>query len=158
MEIRAANFADAPQLFHCVVEAFMDYIPLIGQTPGPMLEDYCVGIEKHHTFVAEEAGELLGLVLLKEGEGGIMWLDVLATYPQKRSRGAGRALIAYAEAYMRGLGKQACHIYTHVKYTRTIGIYQSLGYEIYDRVQEYGFDRYYLRKDLRQSADDRSAP
>ena len=41
MEIRRAALADIPGVCACCVAAFKDYIPLIGQTPGPMLEDYC---------------------------------------------------------------------------------------------------------------------
>lgn len=156
MNIRAATFADAPNLFHCAVEAYMGYIPLIGRAPGPMLEDYCAGVQQHHAFVAEEDGKMLGFILLKDGAGEIMWLDAVATYPQAHGRGVGTALIRYAENYMRSQEKAVCHLYTHVKYTRTIALYQHLGFEIYERVQEYGYDRYYMKKNLRPTEQGRS--
>lgn len=46
-------------------------------------------------------------------------------------------------------GKSECRLYTHVKYQRTLEIYRQRGYVIYDRVQEKGFDRYYMRKQLK---------
>lgn len=46
-------------------------------------------------------------------------------------------------------GKTECRLYTHVKYQRTLEIYRQRGYVIYDRVQEKGFDRYYMRKQLK---------
>jgi len=36
-----------------------------------------------------------------------------------------------------------------VKYERAHEIYFNCGYEIYDRVQENGFDRYYMKKYLK---------
>ena len=52
MEIRRATLQDAPGVYACCVAAFKDYIPLIGQTPGPMKEDYCQALDRHHLFVA----------------------------------------------------------------------------------------------------------
>ena len=52
------------------------------------------------------------------------------------------------EDYIRRRGKKECRLYTHVKYRRTQGIYLRRGYTIYDRVQEDGFDRYYMKKRL----------
>ncbi len=148
MEIRRSTPADAPEVVSCVIEAFKDYMPLIGGTPGPMLEDYYKAIENHHVFVALEDLRLLGVLLLKDMPGDDMLLDVLAIHPAHKGKGIGRALTAYAEDYMRGLGKRVCRLYTHVAYERTAAIYHSMGYETYDRVQEYGFDRYYMKKTL----------
>lgn len=57
MEIRRAALADIPGVCACCVAAFKDYIPLIGQTPGPMLEDYCQARKEHFLFVAAQ-GEI----------------------------------------------------------------------------------------------------
>lgn len=149
MVIRPAVLTDVPDLFQCTVEAFRDYILLIGQTPGPMQEDYWEAVKDHPVFVAEAEGLLLGFVLIKDGEGDFMWLDVLAAVPHRQNRGVGKALVKYTEDYIKACGKAECRLYTHVKYERNIAIYHHLGYEIYDRVQEAGFDRYYMRKALK---------
>lgn len=149
MEIRKAKLEDIPAIYSCCVESFKDYILLIGKTPGPMLEDYYEGMLHHHTFVVPDGDSIAGFVLVKDGEGDFMWLDVLATHPSFRNRGVGKSLIAYCEDFIRNAGKSECRLYTHVKYERTQAIYLHCGYEIYDRVQEYGFDRYYMRKQLR---------
>ena len=146
MEIRKATLKDLPALCTCCVEAFRDYIPLIGRIPGPMLEDYGEAMEKDFLFVAEDQGKLLGYLLIKDGEGDFMWMDVLAAYPG--GTGVGRVLLAHCEDFIRSRGKSECRLYTHVKYDRTRGIYLRQGYEIYDRVREYGFDRYYMKKRL----------
>lgn len=149
MEIRRAIPQDAKILFRCAVESYADYILLIERTPGPLLEDYYEGILSHHCFVAESDGGIDGFILLKEGKEGIMWLEAVASDPKSRGQGVGKALILFAEDYMKGLGMQECHLYTHVKYERSLAIYDHLGYVIYNRVQENGYDRYYLKKSLR---------
>ena len=149
MKIRKATVADAPAVVSCVIDSFKAYMLLIGRTPGPILEDYYVAIEEHYVFVAEEGGVICGVLLLKDTpEAEYTLLDVLATLPDWQGRGIGRALTAYGEDFIRGLGKKECRLYTHVKYERTASIYHSIGYETYARVQEYGFDRYYMKKAL----------
>lgn len=148
MEIRDALMKDVPEIFLCCTAAFKDYIPLIRQTPGPMLEDYWESVQHCPTLVAEEDGKLLGFVLLKEGKQSFMWMDVLATFPELHGKGVGRQLLAACEERIKALGRTECRLYTHVKYERTQSIYLRNGYEIYERVQEKGFDRFYMRKQL----------
>ncbi len=149
MEIRHAVPADALTVVNCVNEAFSPYIPLIGMTPGPMLEDYHAALQNHPLFLALEDGLPVGVVLLKDAPGeDYMWLDVLATRTAYRGRGIGQALVAYSEAFMRSLGKKESRLYTHVKYEHSLALYQYLGYSITHRVQEYGYDRYYMKKPL----------
>lgn len=69
MEIRRATLQDMPGVYACCVAAFKDYIPLIGQTPGPMKEDYCQALDQHALFVAAEGDRVLGYLLIKDGEG-----------------------------------------------------------------------------------------
>lgn len=147
MEIRRATLADIPAVCTCCVAAFKDYIPLIGRTPGPMLEDYCQAMEDHHLFVAPAEEGILGYLLIKEGEGDFMWMDVLAAHP--KGTGVGRKLMDYCEEFIRAQGKGECRLYTHVKYKRTQEIYLRRGYEIYDRVKEKGFERFYMRRQLK---------
>ena len=75
MEIRRAALADIPGVCACCVAAFKDYIPLIGQTPGPMLEDYCQARKEHFLFVAAQGEIILGYLLIKDGDGEVMWMD-----------------------------------------------------------------------------------
>ena len=72
MEIRRAALADIPGVCACCVAAFKDYIPLIGQTPGPMLEDYCQARTEHFLFVAAQGETILGYLLIKDGDGEAM--------------------------------------------------------------------------------------
>lgn len=147
MEIRRAQPADEQAVTGCVNEAFSPYIPLIGLTPGPMLEDYRTALQNHPLFIATQDTLPVGVVLLKDAPGeDYMWLDVLATRTAYRGRGIGQALVAYSEDFMRSLGKKESRLYTHVKYEHSLALYQYLGYSITHRVREYGYDRYYMKK------------
>ena len=96
---------------------------------------------------AAQGETILGYLLIKDGDGEVMWMDVLAAWP--KGTGVGRMLMDHCEAFLRARGKTECRLYTHVKYQRTLEIYRQRGYVIYDRVQEKGFDRYYMRKQLK---------
>ncbi len=132
MEIRRAALADIPGVCACCVAAF---------------KDYCQARKEHFLFVAAQGETILGYLLIKDGDGEVMWMDVLAAWP--KGTGVGRRLMDYCEAFLRAQGKSECRLYTHVKYQRTLEIYRQRGYVIYDRVQEKGFDRYYMRKQLK---------
>ena len=149
MIIRIAKLEDVPELYSCCVEAFKDYILLIGRTPGPMLEDLYEGVLHHHTFIAQDGESIAGFILIKDGQEDFMWLDILAVYPKFRNKGIGNSLVEFCEDFIRSEGKSECRLYTHVKYEKTQKLYLDRGFEIYDRVQEYGFDRYYMRKHLK---------
>lgn len=150
MNIRKAIPQDAPGLFACAVAAFSDYILLIQRTPASMMEDYYEGILSHHCLVAEDERGLLGFALLKEDgqEPGLMWIEDLACDPRYKGSGVGGALIEASEALMLGMGKTESRLYTHVKYERAHALYFRKGYAIYTRVQENGYDRYYMKKAL----------
>ena len=109
MEIRRATLQDMPGVYACCVAAFKDYIPLIGQTPGPRKEDYCQALDQHALFVAAEGDRVLGYLLIKDGEGDFQWMDVLAAEP--KGTGVGRALLTFCEDYIRAQGKHQCRLY-----------------------------------------------
>ena len=67
----------------------------------------------------------------------------------RTARGYGRKLVDFAEAYTRRRGFGAIKLYTHVKMTENVGIYTKLGYRETHRATEKGFERVYMRKDLK---------
>ena len=151
LQIRRATIQDAPEIFTCCVNAFKQYILEMDKAPAPMLTDYSVEIKQHDLFVAHEDDAVTGFVLILPDEkidADYMWLDVLAVDPAHQGKGIGRQLIDYAEYFMREQGKRECRLYTNVKFTNTKEIYLHCGYEIYERAQVKGYDRYYMKKIL----------
>lgn len=115
-----------------------------------MLEDYSDVIAWHRVFVAEDRGRIVGLVvLIAEGEHAL--LDNVAIHPDAQGRGLGRRLIRLAEDEARRLGFSAIELYTHELMTENQALYARLGYREFDRREEKGYRRVYLRKSLELS-------
>lgn len=146
--IRAAQLSDAEQITACVTAAYQQYIPIIGKAPGPMLDDYSQIIAQHTVSVIEEKGSIVGVVVLMEKEDGML-LDNVAVDPDYQGQGLGRQLIEWAHAEVHRRGFDQISLYTHEKMTQNIHIYQKLGYLESERRREYGYDRVYMKKYLK---------
>lgn len=149
--IYKAGEKDALAVQLCCEEAFGRYVSLIGKKPAPMCYDYLNEISNHVVFVASNGVKIVGFVLIKDDGEDYMWMDVLAVSPEFSGKGIGRRLISYCENYILQKGKRECRLYTNVKFERTCGIYAQQGYEIYDIVNEKGYERYYMKKELGNS-------
>ncbi len=148
IDIVRGDFSCAADLKRCCDEAFAQYIPLIGKCPAPMYYNYEEEIEKNIVFFALNDGRPVGFSLIKDGEDNYMWLDVLAVNPMYGGMGTGRALIAFSEKYILRCGKHECRLYTNTKFERTVKIYLKYGFEIYNKVVENGYERFYMKKSL----------
>ena len=78
-------------------------IPRIGKPPGPMLDDYPQRIADEQTWVLEDAGRIVGILVLEETSSGFL-LDNIAVLPDCQGKGFGRRLIEFAEAEARRRG------------------------------------------------------
>lgn len=147
--IREATLADAPAMRACVNDAYRHYIDRIGKPPGPMLDDYAGVLQRHDAYVAEEAGTVIGILVLIRSEAEIL-LDNVAVHPGFQGRGLGHRLIRFAEARARELGYQHLDLYTHALMNENIWLYGRLGYVETARRTVRGYDRVYMRKALGQ--------
>lgn len=148
-EIHIAAEKDAEAIQLCCERAFKGYIPIIGKKPAPMYYNYLNEIRKGTVLAAFENSAVAGFALIKDGGNDFMWLDVLAADPSFEGKGVGRALLSACESFILQNGKSECRLYTNVKFERTCRIYLHYGFEIYDTVQENGYDRYYMKKLLK---------
>lgn len=127
--------------------AYARYVPLIGQKPGPMLDDYAALIERECVYVvSDEQGPAGILVLVPEEE--TMLLDNVAVHPRVQGRGHGKALIAFAESAAREKRLSAIRLYTNEAMTENITLYRRLGFVETHRAEEKGFRRVYMTKRL----------
>lgn len=130
-----------------VHESYRHYIARIGKPPGPMLDDYGVRIAAGQAWVLEEAGRIMGLLVLEE-QGDACLLDNIAVRPDGQGKGYGRALLQFAEDHARAAGCSAIVLYTHVLMVENQALYCRIGYVETGRVKEKGFERVYMRKPL----------
>jgi ribosomal protein S18 acetylase RimI-like enzyme len=145
--IRAAKAADVEAMQSIVNSAYRHYVERIGKPPGPMLDDYVTRIADQQAWVLEDAGEIVGILVLDQGPTGLL-LDNVAVLPERQAKGFGRALIAFAEAeaHRRGFGE--LRLYTHALMRENIALYRRIGFVETHRSSEKGYDRVYMTKRL----------
>jgi ribosomal protein S18 acetylase RimI-like enzyme len=145
--IRVAKAADVEAVRTIVASAYRHYLARIGRPPGPMLDDYATRIANQQAWVLEDAGQIVGIMVLEQGATGLL-LDNVAVLPECQAKGFGRALIAFAEteAQRRGFGE--LHLYTHALMSENIALYRRIGFVETHRLSEKGYDRVYMTKRL----------
>ena len=147
MKLRPATLTDAPAVAACVNNAFGHYIERIGVKPAPMEMDYAHEIREHQVFVVEDAGQVVGSLVLGITEEGFL-LDVIAVVPKYWGKGVGRIMLEHAEAEAKRQGFDSIYLFTHEKMTENQALYKKIGYVEYDRRLENGRRRVYMRKPL----------
>lgn len=97
--------------------------------------DYAVAAESERTWVAEAAGEALGLMVLTDPGFSALDVHLIAVRPEAHRRGVGKALIAEACAAARMAGKPYLTVKTqgpsagYAAYERTRAFYEALGFK-----------------------------
>lgn len=145
--LRRAGASDAAAVATLVTAAYRHYIERIGTIPGPMRADYDKVIRDHHVTVAERAGSIVGVIVLRVTIEGFL-IDNVAVHPSCQGTGLGRALLEFAQAQARNNGFDSVYLYTHEKMTENRALYSRIGYVEYDRRTEGNLTRVYMRKPL----------
>ena len=96
--------------------------------------EYAELAEREQAWVADEAGETLGLMVLTDQGFCAIDVHLLAVRPYAHRRGVGKALIAHARAVARELGKSYVTVKTqgpsmdYEPYRRTRAFYAAVGF------------------------------
>jgi ribosomal protein S18 acetylase RimI-like enzyme len=147
VRIRPAAPDEAKEIDELVQCAYAHYVERIGGRPGPMDEDYADKVARNLVSVADEAGEIVGLVVLVP-EADHLLVENVAVAPHRQGKGIGRVLLAFAEDEARRAGTPTLRLYTHVLMTENIALYCHLGYEETERRADDGFERVFFVKRL----------
>src|SRR5215472_15476559 len=145
--IRAATAADVSMVEQIVQQAYQHYIPRIGKSPGPMLDDYAARVSEGAVWVIEEGSTIAGIIVLLPRPDHLL-LDNVAVAPARQGSGLGRQLLAFAEAEAVRRGYQEIRLYTHRTMTENQRLYAAIGYEETGRGTEAGYERVFMRKRL----------
>jgi ribosomal protein S18 acetylase RimI-like enzyme len=147
LTIRPALPAEASTVDELVQRSYAHYIERIGCRPGPMDEDYAEKVARSLVSVAEEAGEIVGLIVLVQ-EPDHLLVENVAVAPEHQGRGIGRTLLGFAEQVAREAGTPTLRLYTHALMTENQALYSRLGYEETHRRTDDGFERVFFVKHL----------
>jgi ribosomal protein S18 acetylase RimI-like enzyme len=74
----------------------------------------------------------------------------VAVLPTLKGQGIGRALLTHAEAQAKARGYRSIYLYTNEAMVENIALYARIGYVEYERRQEQGFRRVFMRKQLEE--------
>jgi ribosomal protein S18 acetylase RimI-like enzyme len=146
--IRPALPDDADAVTACVRAAYARYVERIGREPAPMGADYAALIAAGAVWVADEAGRIVGVLVL-EARPPALQVENVAVAPERQGRGLGRELLAFAERRARGAGLDAVTLYTNERMTENLRLYPALGYAETGRGTQDGYARVFYRKRLR---------
>ena len=145
--IRLALPEDAAAVAACVCQAYVRHIQRIGRQPGPMLLDYAQVLRDNTVYVAVDAGEVVGVLVLNTTDEGFC-LDNIAVRRDHVGQGLGRRLLALADDQARSAGQRSIYLCSHVLLTENQALYRQNGYVAYDRRVVNGFPRVLMRKSL----------
>lgn len=143
--IRAARFDDIPAVNAIVQTAFAPFVPRIGRNPAPMEQDYAALASQGRLWVAEDAGDVAGLLVCFPKDD-VFFVETVAIAPGHQGQGIGRLLMGHAEMLAAKHHKPAVALYTNAAMTENITFYDRLGYSITERRVEDGFERIFFEK------------
>jgi ribosomal protein S18 acetylase RimI-like enzyme len=146
-KLRPATEEDVPRLTALVEAAYGHYVERMGGPPRPLTDDYAEVVREFRVTVAEDGGEVVGLIALGFDDEGFV-VNNVAVDPSRQGTGVGRALLEHAEVEARAAGVDSIYLYTHEKMTENLELYRRIGYVEYDRRRVHLGDVVYLRKSL----------
>lgn len=147
MRIRPASAADTQEIHDLVRRAYGHYVARMGGPPGPMKEDYAAKVAQGGVSVAEEDGEIVGVIGLAT-ESDHLLVENVAVDPGRQGEGIGRELLAFAETAARDAGLTTMRLFTHETMTENQALYLRLGYEETHRRPAGEFELVYFAKQL----------
>jgi ribosomal protein S18 acetylase RimI-like enzyme len=142
--IRLATAREAPAIGDLVERAYGPWVPIVGLRPAPMDADYAALIAEGDVFVAGDS-DVAGVLVLRP-DGDALMVENVAVDPARQGEGLGRALLTFASDQAAVRGIEELRLYTHELMTSNIELYRRLGWEEYDRLEQHGFARVFMRK------------
>jgi hypothetical protein len=74
--IRRANDADVETMTELARTAYAKYVERIGREPEPMTDDYATVVHENEVWLAEEDGNLVGMLVLPAADSHVLLKNV----------------------------------------------------------------------------------
>ena len=129
LRFRRAVAADAPAVTALSQTAYQKFVERIGRLPQPLTAEYAEVIRTDETWVAEDNGSVVGVLVLKPHSDHLLIWSV-AVAPELQRSGIGRRLLALAEREALRSGVPEMRLYTNEKMTENIALYERHGYAV----------------------------
>ncbi|WP_165357486.1 GNAT family N-acetyltransferase [Sphingosinicella sp. CPCC 101087] len=145
--IRPAIASDVPSIQALIRDAYGHYVERLGRAPAPMRADYEELVGRGDAWVLAIGDDVGGLIVLRT-EADHLLVSNVAVAKAHQGRGFGRGLLDHAERRARQQGIDDLRLYTNALMHENLAIYAKLGWEEYDRREQDGFHRVFMRKRL----------
>ncbi len=129
LRFRRAVAADAPAVTALSQAAYQKFVERIGRLPQPLTADYAEVIRTDETWVAEDNGSLVGVLVLKPASDHLLIWSVAVAVELQRS-GIGRRLLALSEREALRRGVSEIRLYTNETMAENIALYERHGYAV----------------------------
>lgn len=143
--LRLAHPTDVPAISRIVQDAYAPHAARMGQTPGPMLDDYAARVAAGQVQVL--GNPVTGILVLIPADNHML-LDNVAVSTTMQGQGLGTQLIRAAMDIARAKNHLTLRLYCHISMIENMRLYQRLGFVETHRVTEHGLDRAYFDCDL----------
>ena len=131
-----------------VLAAFEMYVERLGGVlPWPMSLDYAEVIADGQTWLADDAGEVVGVLVLEDRADHLL-LELLAVAPGQQGSGIGHRLMALADEEATDRGFDEVRLFTNALMTENLAYYPRQGYVETHRDEVNGFHRVFFAKRL----------
>lgn len=129
--IRQAGSGDIAVIAAVIDAAYRHYIPIIGSTPRPMLDDHAARVARGETHLVQADGRIEAVITLGPGKRmDALHIFNIAVDPAAQGKGVLRHLLAFAEQQARQAGLPFLTLYTHSLMTRNRAIYAHMGFNV----------------------------
>jgi len=144
MDFRSAVKSDYLAIKTIALKAYEKYVERMGKEPAPMRPS----IQKEDVvFICEDNKQVIAFAILVKINDQII-LDSIAVDPLHQKKGIGNNFIKYIEQYLIEQKINKYQLYTNEKMFENIDWYQKIGFKIFKKVTEKGFNRIYFEKQL----------
>jgi len=131
-----------------VLAAFEVYVERLGGAqPWPMTLDYAEVIADGQTWLAEDAGEVVGVLVLEDRSDHLL-LEVLAVAPWQQGNGVGQRLMTLTDEQAADRGFDEVRLFTNAQMTENLAYYPRHGYVETHRDQVGPYHRVFFTKVL----------
>jgi ribosomal protein S18 acetylase RimI-like enzyme len=148
--IRPATNGELAPIEHIVHDAYVKYIERMRGQPGPMLDVYASRLSAGSVRVIEEGSTMVGVLVLPPKSEHLL-LNNIDVASARQGRGFVRSLLKFTEAEAMRQGYHEIGLYTHETMRENQRLYAAIGCDESGRGIEAGYERAFMRKQLRCS-------